>query len=92
MFKKLLKIFTILLMFLSILLLIFESMTGVLSQILCQKFCGKSYIPSIEPQITDIACKFNTDMYLGFTLVLLVVLSIVMNVLSSREPVTEENQ
>ena len=92
MYRKMVKFFALLLMFFSMSLLVFESMTGLLSQILCQKFCGESYAPSIEPRIVDYSCVFDTDRYLGFTLVLLLVFGIMLNVLSSKKTVSEASQ
>ena len=92
MYRKVVRFFAVLLMFFSMLLLIFESMTGLLSQILCQKFCGEIYTSSIEPRIVDFSCVFNTDRYLGFTLVLLLVFGIMLKVLSSRKTVSEASQ
>ena len=92
MYRKVVKFFAVVLMFFSMLLLIFEIMTGLLSQILCQKFCGETYTPSIEPRIVDLSCVFDTDRYLGFSLVLLLVLGIMLNVLSSRKTVAEVSQ
>jgi len=91
-YTKLLKIFAGLLIVFSTLLLIFESMTGLLSQIVCQKFCGESYAPSIELRIVDFSCVFDTDRYLGFSLVLLLIFGIMLNVLSSRKTVSEVSQ
>ena len=92
MYRKVLKFFALLLMFLSMLLLIFESMTGLLSQILCQKLCGETHAPSIELRIVDLSCVFDTDRYLGFSLVLLLIFGIMLNVLSSRKTVAEVSQ
>ena len=92
MYRKVVKFFAVVLMFFSMLLLIFESVTGLLSQILCQKFCGETYTSSIEPHIVDLSCVFNTDRYLGFSLVLLLVFGIMLNVLSSKKTVSEASQ
>jgi len=90
MYKKLFKIFAVLLMVFSMILLIFESLTGILSLVLCQKLCPH-YVVSSEPQIVDYSCGFNTDMYLNFSLVLLFIFGIVLNILSFREVVAVES-
>ena len=92
MYRKMVKSFAVLLMFFSMLLLVFESVTGMLSQILCQKFCGEIYTSSIEPRIIDLSCMFNTDRYLGFSLVLLLLFGIILNVLSAKVFISKENQ
>ncbi len=90
MLKKLFKVFALLLTFTSILILLFEGMTGVLSSILCQKLCRESYASLIEPKIVDLSCGFNVDRYLGFSLVLMLVIGILLNVLSSRVSVSQK--
>jgi Sec-independent protein secretion pathway component TatC len=85
MYKKLLKIFAVLVIVFSMLLLIFESMTSILSTILCQKFCPEHYIASFEPKIVDLSCAFDTDKYLNFSLILLLIFGIILNVLSSEK-------
>jgi len=76
---------------LSILIFMFENTTGILSWELCQKLCGERYPASIEPKVVDHSCVFHADMYLSISLVLLFVSGLVLNVLTSRKPVTEEN-
>jgi Sec-independent protein secretion pathway component TatC len=83
-YRKLLKIFAGLMIFFSILLLIFESMTNILSTVLCHKFCPEQYIASLEPKIMDPSCLFDTDMYLNFSIILLLIFGIILNVLSSK--------
>jgi len=92
MYTKLLKIFSELLIVLSMMLLIFESMTSILSGILCQNLCPERYVSSIELQIVDLSCTFNTDMYLNFSLVLFLIFGIMLNMLSTKVSITEENQ
>ena len=92
MYTKLLKIFAEVLIVLSMMLLIFESMTSILSGILCQNLCHERYISSIELQIVDFSCTFNTEMYLHFSLVLFLILGIMLNVLSTKVSIAEENQ
>jgi len=80
---------------LSIFLVIFENLTGILSPLLCQKLCGESYMLAIEskvymePRIIDPSCGFYTDMYLSCSLGLLFVVGIVMNVFLGRRSITE---
>ena len=90
MYKKLIKIFSGLVIVFSMMLLIFESMTSILSTILCQKFCPEQYIASLEPKIVDLSCAFDTDMYLNFSLILLLVFGIILNVLSSEKTLVAE--
>jgi hypothetical protein len=92
MYTKLLKIFAELLIVLSMLLLIFESMTSILSRVLCRNLCHEHYVSTIEPKIVDLSCSFNTDMYLNFSLVLFLILGIMLNVLSTKVSIAEENQ
>ena len=89
MYRKLIKLFAGVVVVFALILLIFESMTNILSRILCHEFCQDQYIASLEPKIMDLSCTFNTDMYLNFTLILLFVFGIIVNVLSAQELVDE---
>lgn len=74
----------------SILLFFFESMTGLLSHMLCQKLCGEHYVSSIEPTIVDLSCGFHAELYLYFSLILTFVFGMVVNILLSRRTVEEQ--
>ena len=91
MYRKLLRTFAIMMIISSITFLLFENITGVLSRLLCEEVCGKSYLPVLEPKIVDTSCSFRTDMYLSFSLVLLFVFGMVTAILLGRRSVVEQN-
>jgi len=82
--KKWQKIFAILLMVVTLLVLLFERTTGKLSDLLGKWLCGSRYMQAVNGHIGDESCGFNTDMHLSLLLIILFTLGVVLYIISRK--------
>jgi len=68
----------------SLLVLIVDRMTGLISTFIGKQICGDQYMCPVEGVVCDRSCGFNTDMYLAFFLVLVLLIGIALIISSQK--------
>ena len=66
------------LMFISFVLWIIEFLTHFFSEWIGQMICGEEYLCPVDGIVCDKSCGFNTDMYLFWLLVTLMLLGVLL--------------
>jgi hypothetical protein len=82
--KKWQKAFTMLLMVVTLLVLLFERITGKLSDLLGKWLCGNRYMQAVNGHIGDESCGFNTDMHLSLLLIIFFMLGVILYIVSRK--------
>ncbi|AKF25526.1 hypothetical protein YH65_09175 [Sulfurovum lithotrophicum] len=73
----------------SLLVLIIDRTTGLISAFIGKQVCGDQYLCPVGGVVCDRSCGFNTDMYLAFFLILMLLLGIAL-IISSKKRILKK--